>query len=102
MRSPYLVALSLGLLALFGTTGAQAIPIPAPPQLNAKSYVLMDGRSGAVIAASRPNLHTEPASLTKLMTAYVVFHALSDGVIHLSEPVTISVKAWRMGDPACS
>ncbi|MGB9429862.1 MAG: D-alanyl-D-alanine carboxypeptidase family protein [Gammaproteobacteria bacterium] len=76
---------------------AQAIPIPASPQFKAKSYVLMDANSGQVLAASNPNLHTEPASLTKLMTVYVVFHALKDGVIQLDTPVTVSVKAWRMG-----
>ncbi|MGH8282972.1 MAG: D-alanyl-D-alanine carboxypeptidase family protein [Gammaproteobacteria bacterium] len=97
MRSQRLVAHTLGLLILCITLSAQAIPIPAPPQLKAKSYVLMDANSGQVIAASNSDVHTEPASLTKLMTVYVVFHALKDGVIQLDTPVTISVKAWRMG-----
>lgn len=57
----------------------------------------MDANSGQILAASHPDKKTEPASLTKLMTAYVVFHALKDGVIHLDDPVNISVKAWRMG-----
>ncbi len=57
----------------------------------------MDANSGQVIAASNPDMHSEPASLTKLMTAYVVFHALKDHVIQMDEPVSISVKAWRMG-----
>ena len=57
----------------------------------------MDANSGQILAASNPDEHTEPASLTKLMTAYVVFHALRDGVVSLDTPVTISVKAWRMG-----
>lgn len=97
MRSQHFVALALGLLVFCVAIAARALPIPAPPQLKAKSYVLMDANSGQVIAASNPNMHSEPASLTKLMTAYVVFHALKDGVIHLDEPVTISAKAWRMG-----
>lgn len=97
MRSQRFIAYALSLFAVCVVVAAQAIPIPAPPQLNAKSYVLMDADSGQVIAASNPNMHSEPASLTKLMTAYVVFHALKDGVIHLDEPVTISAKAWRMG-----
>lgn len=96
MRSQRIVTFAVSLLALFGTA-AQAIPIPAPPQFDAKSYVLMDADSGQVLAASHPDLRSEPASLTKLMTAYVVFHALQDGVIHLNTPVTISAKAWRMG-----
>ena len=92
-----LVAFTLALFALFCCAVAQAIPIPAPPQLAVRSYVLMDANSGQILAASHPDEKTEPASLTKLMTAYVVFHALKDGVIHLDDPVTISVKAWRMG-----
>ena len=78
-------------------TAAQALPIPAPPQVAAKSYVLMDADSGQVIAASHPDEHREPASLTKLMTAYVVFHALHDGVLHLDDTATVSEHAWKMG-----
>jgi D-alanyl-D-alanine carboxypeptidase (penicillin-binding protein 5/6) len=78
-------------------TAAQALPIPAPPQFAAKSYLLMDAHSGQVIASSNPDQHREPASLTKLMTAYVVFHALRDGVLHLDDEATISEKAWHMG-----
>ncbi|MDE2272595.1 MAG: D-alanyl-D-alanine carboxypeptidase [Gammaproteobacteria bacterium] len=96
MRSQRFVAYTLGLL--FAWAGAaHALPIPAPPQFQAKSYVLMDANSGQVLAASNPDLQTEPASLTKLMTVYVVFNALKDGVISLDTPVTVSVKAWRMG-----
>src|SRR5579859_6365947 len=78
-------------------TAAQALPIPAPPQFPAKSYVLMDANSGQVIAASNADAHREPASLTKLMTAYVVFHAMRDGVLHLDDTATISERAWHMG-----
>jgi len=78
-------------------TAAQAIPIPAAPDFPAKSYVLMDAHSGQVIAASNADAHREPASLTKLMTAYVVFHALRDGVLHLDDQATISERAWKMG-----
>jgi len=84
-------------LLLLAAAGAQAMPIPAPPQFAAKSYVLMDANSGQVIAASAPDLHRAPASLTKLMTSYVVFHALKDGVIHLDDTALISERAWRMG-----
>ena len=96
MRSQRFVAYALGLSSVFAGA-AQALPIPAPPQFQAKSYVLMDANSGQVLAASNPDLKTEPASLTKLMTVYVVFNALKDGVISLDTPVSISVKAWRMG-----
>jgi D-alanyl-D-alanine carboxypeptidase (penicillin-binding protein 5/6) len=78
-------------------TAAHALPIPAPPQFPAKSYVLIDAHSGQLIAASNADAHREPASLTKLMTAYVVFHALRDGVLHLDDTATVSTRAWKMG-----
>jgi D-alanyl-D-alanine carboxypeptidase (penicillin-binding protein 5/6) len=79
------------------TAAVQALPIPAPPQFPAKSYVLMDAHSGQVIAALNGDQRREPASLTKLMTAYVVFHALKEGVLHLDDTATVSERAWKMG-----
>ena len=77
-----------------GTTPAEkAPPIPAPPQLQARGYFLLDFVSGQVLAASNENERLEPASLTKLMSAYAVFHALKDGRIKLSDMVTISPHA---------
>lgn len=78
-------------------TAAEALPIPAPPVFPAKSYVLMDAHSGQIIAANNAEERREPASLTKLMTAYVVFHALRDGVLHLDDTATVSERAWKMG-----
>ncbi len=71
-------------------------PLPAAPQLSASSYVLMDFYSGKIIAQDSPNLRVEPASLTKMMTAYVVASELQQGTISLKESVVISEKAWRM------
>jgi len=68
-------------------------PIPAPPQINARGYFLMDFISGQVLAATNENERLEPASLTKLMSAYAVFHALKDGRIKLDDPVRISANA---------
>jgi serine-type D-Ala-D-Ala carboxypeptidase (penicillin-binding protein 5/6) len=70
-------------------------PIPSPPQVNARSWILLDHSSGRVLAENKADEHVEPASLTKLMTAYVVFHALSEGRLKLTDPVTISEHAWR-------
>ena len=70
-------------------------PIPTAPQVNARSWILMDHFSGRVLAENHPDEHAEPASLTKLMTAYVVFHALEEGRLKLTDPVTISERAWR-------
>jgi serine-type D-Ala-D-Ala carboxypeptidase (penicillin-binding protein 5/6) len=65
-------------------------PIPAPPSVAARGYFLMDYVSGQVLAATNENERLEPASLTKLMTAYAVFHALKDGRIKLDDQVRIS------------
>ena len=76
---------------------AHALLIPAPPQFPAKSYMLMDAHSGQVIVAFNPDQRREPASLTKLMTAYVVFHALREGLLHLDDTAMVSERAWKMG-----
>lgn len=80
-------------VAAAGDAAAKAPPIPAPPQVQAKGYFLMDYISGQVLAASNENERLEPASLTKLMAAYAVFHALKDGRIKLDDLVTISPHA---------
>ena len=85
------------LTALFSGSGwAAAKPIPNPPELDATSYFLIDFDSGRVLAEKDPDKHIEPASITKLMTAYLVDKAIADGDIALDEMVTISEKAWRM------
>jgi D-alanyl-D-alanine carboxypeptidase (penicillin-binding protein 5/6) len=80
---------------LSGFVSAQEVPIPAPPKLNASSYILLDYQTGKVLAVSNADERVQPASLTKLMTSYVVFKALKNGQIHLDDKVYISKKAWR-------
>lgn len=85
------------LFALLSTVvGAAPKPIPDPPSLKADSYFLLDFDSGRVLAEKNPDKHIEPASITKLMTAYLVDKAIADGDITADELVTISEKAWRM------
>jgi D-alanyl-D-alanine carboxypeptidase (penicillin-binding protein 5/6) len=94
----------LGLL-FAGTSLAQvppppaktAMPTPAPPMLSANSYVLMDFNSGEILVENQPDLRVEPASITKIMTSYVVFAELAQGKIQLSDTVSISENAWRTG-----
>lgn len=74
-------------------TNVKPPPIPSPPQIAARGYFLMDYISGQVLAARNENERLEPASLTKLMTAYAVFHALKDGRIKLDDQVRISAHA---------
>lgn len=78
-----------------GALSAQAQP-PVPPEIAAKAYLLMDITSGQMLAAKDPDKTVEPASLTKLMTAYVVFDALRSGKINLAQTFPVSERAWKM------
>ncbi|KAB7623766.1 D-alanyl-D-alanine carboxypeptidase family protein [Alkalilimnicola sp. S0819] len=92
-------ALLFSLLAAAPALSQQAppasIPVPAPPQLAAPSYLLLDFHSGHVLAEKAPDERRDPASLTKMMTAYVAFSELRAGNMRLDEMVTVSEKAWR-------
>jgi D-alanyl-D-alanine carboxypeptidase (penicillin-binding protein 5/6) len=85
------------LLLAAASAAAQAAPppVPPPPALEAGSWILVDQLSGQVIAGHRANEPVEPASITKLMTAYAVFQALKDGKLRLDTEVPISERAWR-------
>jgi D-alanyl-D-alanine carboxypeptidase (penicillin-binding protein 5/6) len=76
-------------------SAAATTQVPAPPQLAARSYIVLDHDSGRVLAALDPDSRQEPASLTKLMTAYGVFKALAEGRLKLDDMVTISEHAWK-------
>ena len=69
--------------------------IPDPPSLNASSYILIEATTGKVIAEQDSDLETEPASLTKIMTGYVVADQLSKGFIDNDDEVFISVNCWK-------
>ena len=72
-----------------------AMPIPAPPVFPIKSYVLMEFETGQVIAEQEANQRVEPASITKIMAAYVIFEELRAGRVKLTDDVLISERAWR-------
>lgn len=74
---------------------AQKMPVPQPPIIGAKSYLLIDASTGAELAALNPDERLAPASLTKLMTAYAVFRSLGEGQLALDDVITVSEKAWR-------
>ena len=76
-------------------TAAVAQTLPAPT-IAAKSWILLDATSGQVIAAQDPSARIEPASLTKIMTAYVTFQALKDKKIDINQMINVSVKAWKV------
>ncbi|HEY2276235.1 MAG TPA: D-alanyl-D-alanine carboxypeptidase family protein [Steroidobacteraceae bacterium] len=90
-----IAVLMLAAAALPLAARAAAAPVPAPPAVKARAWVLVDYNSGRVLAQQRVADREEPASLTKLMTAYVVFQALTDGRLKLSDEATISKHAWK-------
>ena len=102
---PTVLLFALGLASL---SAAPSVPTPAPapaptappaiptaPDVDAKAYILIDYTSGKVLAERNADARLEPASLTKLMTCYAVFHALKAGTLKLTDMVTISEHAWR-------
>jgi D-alanyl-D-alanine carboxypeptidase (penicillin-binding protein 5/6) len=86
------LALSIGLVA--PAHAAQAL-VPQPPQLGASAYILIDALTGKVIAELNADQVLPPASLTKMMTAYMLAYELAAGNVSLDDQVPISEKAWR-------
>ena len=84
---------------LIATTLANAedaeIMTPAPPAISARSFILMSYDTGKILAESNADVKLAPASLTKIMSVYVVFREISNGHLHLDDLVTISKKAWE-------
>lgn len=98
-KSPFI----MGLLLLMFSISSSAIDQQkiananvTPPVIEGKSWLLIDHDSGAVLSAGDPDMQIEPASLTKLMTAYIVFRELAEGRQNLDDMVFVSEKAWRM------
>jgi len=84
------------MVALGVIPATQAAPLPAPPQLSAESFLLIDHVSGRILAEKNADLRIEPASLTKMMTAYIVIDEIQKGAADLDEPVIISEYAQSM------
>ena len=84
------------LLLILGCAAAQAAGVPQSPEVDAKAYFLVDMHSGRVLTEGAADERLEPASLTKMMTSYVVFSDMARGEFSLSDEVLVSEKAWRM------
>ena len=85
----------LSLSALLLSSTLFAAPMPPKPDIQAKAFILTDFNSGFVMAENNADGRVEPASLTKMMTAYVISAELAAGRIKLNDSVRISEKAWR-------
>jgi len=84
--------LSLVILAL---PAAAALPVPPPPQIDARAWLLIDTDSGLPLVEKNADAPVEPASLTKLMTAYLAFSAIKEGRLALDQQLPVSEKAWK-------
>ncbi|MFP4079464.1 MAG: D-alanyl-D-alanine carboxypeptidase family protein [Ectothiorhodospira sp.] len=76
---------------------AAALEVPPPSDLSARNYLVMEAASGTVLAERDPDQRVPPASLTKLMTAYLVFRELEKGDLTLDTRIEVSENAWRTG-----
>lgn len=81
---------------VFFITAAKAETAISAPELDASSYLLIDFHSGIELVAKNPDNRIEPASITKLMTAYVIYQELENKRISMADKVLISEKAWKM------
>lgn len=107
IKSPWIALLTLLMAGLVSTAALAnpVIPVPIQPQqptftpnapnLDANSYVLIDATSGKILAQKNADQRLPPASLTKLMSMYIISAALKSGQIHMDDKVRISTKAWK-------
>lgn len=86
-------------LLLITAPAISAVQIASAPQIDAKAWILIDYSSGQVLAEGGADQQLDPASLTKIMTSYVVGQALKAGKIHLNDVVTVGKDAWATGNP---
>lgn len=87
----------VAIAALLCSLPAAALPLPDPPNLPARSYLLFDYDSGQALASKEPALRAEPASLTKLILVYIAFDEIKQGRVKPTDEALISEKAWRQG-----
>jgi D-alanyl-D-alanine carboxypeptidase (penicillin-binding protein 5/6) len=87
----FLITLAASLL--LSAALAQSLP---PPNIAARSWILLDATSNQVVASQDPHMRVEPASLTKVMTAYLTFEALRDKKLTMDQMVNVSVRAWKV------
>ena len=92
-----LIATILLILSTLSATSWAAPMIPSPPTLAAKSWLLMDAKTGYIITEYNADQRLPPASLTKMMTTYIASEQLATGNINYNDMVRVSEKAWRKG-----
>jgi len=96
-RKAKLLLRTLAAVILIVPISAHAVIWPTSPKLQAKSWAMIDARSGQMVESHNPNMELPPASLTKMMTLYLAFEALKQGRLSLNTHVSVSKKAWKIG-----
>ena len=91
------VNIYLSVLLLLFAVNTSAAPIPKAPNPDVKSYILIDYDSGMVIAEKNSDLILPPASITKIMTSYIIFTELNNQTLDKKDDVLVSEKAWKTG-----
>ncbi|MGO4778856.1 D-alanyl-D-alanine carboxypeptidase family protein, partial [Lysobacter sp. 2RAB21] len=79
---------------------SDSLPVPPPPQIQGTAWVLIDAASGNILASFNPDLRVEPASITKVMTSYVIAAELKGGKVKDTDQVMMTENAWRKGGAA--
>jgi D-alanyl-D-alanine carboxypeptidase (penicillin-binding protein 5/6) len=92
---PFSILFVLAIIILPAQADDNEIHTPPPPGIAAKAFILQDFNTGKILAENNSDAHLAPASLTKIMTTYVVFRELANGHLHLQDMATISQKAWK-------
>ncbi|MGB8666005.1 MAG: serine hydrolase [Serratia inhibens] len=87
-------------ILLLATPALHAAEAPAAPQIDAKAFVLMDYNSGKILTEGNADTRLDPASLTKIMSSYVIGQAIKAGKIKPEDMVTVGKDAWATGNPA--
>ena len=101
LRLSLRAATGAGTLVLWlAAVPAVAADAPVAPQINARAYVLMDYHSGKILAQSNPDTRLDPASLTKIMSSYVIGQSIKAKKITPDDMVTVGKDAWATGNPA--
>lgn len=98
-KSSTLITLCSALFLSFSSVTAAVNIIPSPPEINAKGHILIDHTTGKVISEGNADALLAPASLTKMMTSYIIGVELASGNINSDDLVSISKNAWATGNP---
>lgn len=96
-KNLYRIATGIALTLSVATSYGAPVLIPSPPQISASSYILMEASTGRIIAEQDADKKLPPASLTKMMTAYIAEKELAENRISFDDEVRVSIKAWKTG-----